>query len=153
MAAGLTVARGKLDAAMVRLEELLAQQGTARDSARSLRLDGVLMPSAVTAELIGQLEAAGPFGAAAPAPRFAFPDMRIQSIRRMGETHLRLRFSDGENAAMDAVAFGAFDSDLGAMVAAAQGQRLHLAGKIELNHWGGRQTLQLRLEDAARPGL
>ncbi|MFN7003030.1 MAG: single-stranded-DNA-specific exonuclease RecJ [Roseinatronobacter sp.] len=151
MAAGLTVARDRLDDAMTRLEQLLAQQGAARTAARALHLDGVLMPSAATSELVEQLEAAGPFGASAPAPRFAFPDMRIQSIRRMGETHLRARFSDGHGAAMEAVAFGAFESDLGHLIAGAQGQRLHLAGRLEINHWGGRQTLQLRLDDAARP--
>lgn len=151
MAAGLSVTRSNLDAAMARLDVLLAQQGGVRDSARSLRLDGALMPAAVTVELIEQLESVGPFGAGAPAPRFAFPDMHIQSIRRMGETHLRLRFSDRQSTTLDAVAFGAFESELGPTIAAAQGQRLHLAGKIELNHWGGRQTLQLRLEDAARP--
>ncbi|MCC5954811.1 MAG: single-stranded-DNA-specific exonuclease RecJ [Natronohydrobacter sp.] len=151
MAAGLTVARDKLDAAMARLDALLAQQGAGQTGVRALHLDGVLMPAAATAELVTQLEAAGPFGASAPAPRFAFPDMRIQSIRRMGETHLRARFTDGQGAALDAIAFGAFDSALGPLIAGAQGQRLHLAGKLEINQWGGRSNVQLRLDDAARP--
>ncbi len=153
MAAGLTVARDRLDAAMTRLDGLLAQQGAGQGGARALQLDGVLMPAASTAELVMQLDAAGPFGASAPAPRFAFPDMRIHSVRRMGENHLRARFSDGQGAALEAVAFGAYDSALGPLVAGAQGMRLHLAGRLEINHWGGRQSLQLRLEDAASPGV
>ncbi len=150
MAAGLSVTRSNLDAAMQRLDTLLARQGGTHNSTQSLRLDGVLMPSAVTVELVEQLEAAGPYGASAPAPRFAFPDMHIQSVRRMGEAHLRLRFTDRQSRSMEAVAFGAFENGLGPLVAGAQGQRLHLAGKIEVNHWGGRSSLQLRLEDAAR---
>ena len=31
----------------------------------------------------------------------------------------------------------------------AQGHRFHLAGKLELSVWGGRQRLRLRLDDAA----
>jgi len=152
MAAGLTVARGQIDAAMERLSELLAQQGAgAAGAASDLRIDSALMPGAVTVELIEQLETAGPFGAAAPAPRFAFPDMRIQSLRRMGETHLRLRFGDGESNSLEAVAFGAFESELGPALATAQGTRLHLAGKVEINQWGGRRSVQLRLDDAAVP--
>ncbi len=150
MAAGLSVQRANLDAAMARLDALLSAQGAAQAGIRTLTLDGVLMPGAVSADLIAQLEDAGPFGAAMPAPRFAFPDMRIQSIRRIGETHLRARISDGQGATLEAIAFGAFDSELGPLMAAMQGQRLHLAGRIEVNHWQGRQTLQLRLEDAAR---
>jgi len=151
MAAGLTVARTQLEAAMARLEALLAQQGAGAEGPRSLRIDGVLMPGAASVELVGQIEAAGPFGASAPAPRFAFPDMVIQSIRRMGEAHLRLRFSDGASTPLEAVAFGAFETALGPTLAAAQGLRVHLVGKLEVNHWNGRQNLQLRLDDAARP--
>ena len=152
MAAGLTVARAQLDAAMARLSGLLAQQGAEQLGAGVLALDGVLMPGAASVGLVEQLEAAGPFGAAAPAPRFAFPQMRVQSIRRMGESHLRARFSDGQGHGMEAVAFRAFETGLGELIAASQGQSLHLAGRVEINHWGGRQTLQLRLDDAARPG-
>lgn len=152
MAAGLTVARAQIETAMERLSELLAQQGAgAAGAASDLRIDSALMPGAVTVELIEQLETAGPFGAAAPAPRFAFPDMRIQSLRRMGETHLRLRFGDGESNSLEAVAFGAFESELGPALATAQGTRLHLAGKMEINQWGGRRSVQLRLDDAAVP--
>ncbi|CUX80755.1 MAG: single-stranded-DNA-specific exonuclease RecJ [Roseibaca calidilacus] len=151
MAAGLTVARDGLEAAMQRLGDLLAQQGAGAQGPRSLRLDGTLMPGAITPELIAQLDAAGPFGASAPAPRFALADMRIEDIRRMGDTHLRFRCNGGDGNRLDVICFGAFDSDLGPMIAAHQGRRLHLAGQIEINFWGGRQTPQLRLDDAAIP--
>lgn len=151
MAAGLTVARTSLDAAMSRLSQLLVQQGGIAATTSRLHIDGMLMPGAVTLDLVEQLDAAGPYGASAPAPRFAFPSMRIQSVRRIGETHLRVRFSDGGNTTLDAVAFGAFESDLGTTVAAAQGRCLHLAGRIEINEWAGRRTVQMRLEDAALP--
>jgi single-stranded-DNA-specific exonuclease len=29
------------------------------------------------------------------------------------------------------------------------GRPFHLAGRIEVNHWNGRQSVQLKLEDAA----
>ncbi|MCU9847794.1 single-stranded-DNA-specific exonuclease RecJ [Defluviimonas sp. WL0024] len=150
MAAGLTVARDRLDAAMERLGDLLARQGADRIGPRDLRLDGLLMPGAVTHSLIEEIERAGPFGQAAPAPRFAFPSVRITHTRRIGETHLRLGFSDGQSPAIEAIAFGAFDNGLGPMLEAHGGLGLHLAGRLELNHWQGRSKPQLRLEDAAR---
>ena len=58
---------------MARLSELLARQGAGTGGAGDLRVDGVLMPQAATPELIERIETAGPFGASAPAPRFAFP--------------------------------------------------------------------------------
>lgn len=148
MAAGLTVAQDQLEPAMTRLAELLARQGAGAEGPRDLAIDSLLMPSAVTPALVEQIEAAGPFGAQAPAPRFAFADAAV-SARRMGDTHLRLSVSDGAGGRFDAVAFGAFDGPLGPALENPGHNRFHLVGRLELNHWGGRTKVQLRLEDAA----
>lgn len=150
MAAGLTVRRDRLEAAMARLGDLLARQGAGAAGPRDLRLDGLLMPGAVTPTLVEEIERAGPFGQGAPAPRFAFPAMAITHARRIGESHLRIAFSDGMAAPVEAVAFGAFDGPLGGLLEHHGGMRFHLAGRLELNHWQGRTKPQLRLEDAAR---
>jgi single-stranded-DNA-specific exonuclease len=108
------------------------------------------MTSAVNVELIEQIEQAGPFGASAPAPRFAFPDQQIFFAKRIGESHLKITFGDGSGPRIEAICFGAFDSDLGATLQNHGGARFHLAGRLEVNSWGGRQKPQVRLEDAAR---
>lgn len=150
MAAGLTVAAEALEPAMARLSELLARQGAGAGGPRDLRLDGLLMPGAATAQLIEDLERAGPFGQGAPAPRFAFPDMEVTGPRRIGESHLRFSLGDGLGSRIEAVAFGAFDGPLGPALSAGGAGRFHLAGKLEINTWGGRRKVQLRLDDAAR---
>jgi len=149
MAAGLTVDEGQIEAAMARLGDLLARQGAGRGGAADLRLDGLLMTGAATAQLVDQIEAAGPFGASAPAPRFAFADQAV-TARRVGETHLRLSLSDGMGPPLEAIAFGAFDTALGPVLSQPGAQRFHLAGRLEISHWNGRSKVQLRLEDAAR---
>ena len=149
MAAGLTVAEDKLDEAMARLSELLAKQGAHLTGAADLKLDGMLMPAAATVELAQQVEQAGPFGAGAPAPRYVFADMQIRFVKRVGESHLKISFGDGNNTKMDAIAFGAFDGPLGPALENHGGARFHLAGRLDINTWRGRQSVQLRLEDAA----
>ncbi|MEN8836662.1 MAG: single-stranded-DNA-specific exonuclease RecJ [Celeribacter marinus] len=149
MAAGLTVERDKLDAAMARLSELLEKQGAGSGGPRDLKLDALLMPGAATVELIEKLEAAGPYGASAPAPRFAFPDCQIHFARRVGESHLKVTVSDGLGPRLDAICFGAFDGPLGPALEGHGGKRFHLAGRLEINTWGGRRSAQLRLDDAA----
>ena len=149
MAAGLTVSRDGVEAAMKRLSDLLEKQGSGAAGPEDIRLDGVLMPGAATPELIGRIDEAGPFGQGAPAPRFAFPGQRIAQARRVGETHLKLSFGDGTGPNVDAIAFGAFDGPLGPALQNAAGGRFHLAGRLEINHWNGRSRAQLRLSDAA----
>lgn len=150
MAAGLTVEESKLEEAMAALTALLEKQGAHLLGPSDLRLDGMLMPSAASVELTQVVESAGPFGAGAPAPRYVFADMRIFSARRVGESHLKVSFGDGLGARLDAICFGAYDSPLGPALESHGGAHFHLAGRLDINTWKGRQTVQLRLEDAAR---
>ncbi|MEW2917276.1 single-stranded-DNA-specific exonuclease RecJ [Ruegeria sp. ANG10] len=149
MAAGLTVMRDQLEPAMARLSELLAKQGAGEGGPADLKLDGTLMPGAATIDLIEQIEKAGPFGASAPAPRYALPDLQVRFAKRVGESHLKLSLSDGIGGGLDAIAFGAFDGPMGEKLSNHGGARFHFAGRLEVNSWGGRQSVQLRLEDAA----
>ncbi|AWB47809.1 single-stranded-DNA-specific exonuclease RecJ [Gemmobacter aquarius] len=149
MAAGLTVAQDKVEAAMARLSELLARQGAGAGGPADLKLDGLLMPSGADLALVERLEEAGPFGASSPAPRFAFADMAV-TARRIGESHLRLTIKDGMGGSLEGVAFGAFDTALGPALFEGGHTRFHIAGRLELNTWNGRTKVQLRVEDAAR---
>ncbi len=148
MAAGLSLSRAQLEPAMARLTELLARQGAGDGGPSDLRLDGTLMPAAATPELIARIEAAGPYGAGASAPRFALPGLRIKHTRPVGESHLKLTLGDGGPVTIDAICFDAGRLGLDALQAHG-GRSVHVAGRVELNHWQGRARVQLRLDDAA----
>jgi single-stranded-DNA-specific exonuclease len=149
MAAGLTVARDQIPAAMERLGALLARQGAGSGGPADLRIDGLLMPGAAMVDLVEQIEAAGPYGAGASAPRFVFPSVKLSYVRQVGQGHLKIRFGDGMGASLDGIAFGAFETPLGAALRNHNGQLFHLAGRLDINHWGGQTRVQLRLDDAA----
>ena len=148
MAAGLTVEEHKIDAAMARLTELLEKQGAHRTGVADLRVDGILLPQAAQLVLVDLIEQAGPFGAAAPAPRFVFSNAAILYAKRVGESHLKITFGDVGHT-MEAICFGAYDSELGAALETHGGARFHLAGRLDINNWRGKRSVQLRLEDAA----
>ncbi len=148
MAAGLTLTRDQLLPAMQRLDALLARQGAGNHGAGDLDITALLMPTAATVELIEQIEQAGPFGASSPAPRFVFADQSV-ATRRMGTAHLRITFGESMGARVEGVLFNAFDTPLGDALEGAGHRRLHLAGRLEINHWNGKSKPQFRLEDAA----
>lgn len=150
MAAGLTVAEDQIEAAMAALSAKLARAVGALPAARALRIDGALGPAAATPELVEMLEAAGPFGQAAPAPRFALPGVRIVFAKRAGADHLRLTLADPAGGRLDAIAFGAFQGPLGPFLENTAGAPTHLAGRLEIDDWGGRRKAKLRVEDAAK---
>jgi len=148
MAAGLTVAEEQISAAMARLAELLARQGAADLGPRDLELDGVLEPGGATVELIESLDQAGPFGAGASAPRVVLAAQSILYAKRAGTSHLSFSAGSG-GARIQGIAFGAFDGPIGPALSASSGQLFHLAGRLEIDDWGGRRKVKLRLEDAA----
>lgn len=149
MAAGLTVAEDKIDAAMERLKELLERQGAHSLAAADLKIDGLLTTATATVDLVEQVERAGPFGASAPSPRFVFADSQVRYAKRVGENHLKISLGS-DTGSLDVIAFGAFDTSIGPTLEQSGGARFHLAGRLELNNWRGRQSVQLRLDDAAR---
>lgn len=149
MAAGLTVAEDQLEAAMARLSELLMKDIALMTAPRSLRIDGALSPAAATPELVEMMEAAGPYGAAAPAPRFVIPHARVAFAKRAGEDHLRLTLEGETGGRLDAICFRAFSGPLGPFLSETRGARVHVAGRLEIDDWGGRRKAKLKVEDAA----
>jgi len=152
MAAGLTLTRAQLKPAMERLDELLARQGAGAHGPGDLSIDAVLMPGAATADLITQIETAGPFGQSARSPVFAFPDQTILFAKRVGDAHLKVSFGDGLGNKLEGIAFGAMNGPMGPTLLNHNGERFHIAGRLEINHWGGRETPQLQITDAAKTG-
>ncbi len=134
---------------MAVLSDKLAKQGAGEIGPRDLSITAIIGSGTASPELIEQIEAAGPFGAGAPAPRFAIPAARIRFAKPAGETHLRLTVDNGSGP-IDMIAFRAFESDLGAALLNHAGQSFHFAGRLEIDEWGGRRKAKLQLEDAAK---
>lgn len=150
MAAGLTVAADKLETAMDSLGARMAALGAGRAGPSDLRIDGALAPGGATVELIEQLESAGPYGQANPAPRLAFGSVTVHGVRIVGNGHCQLRLSGAGGPQLAAIAFRAAETGLAALfeASAASQAPLHLAGKLEIDDWGGRRKPKLRVDDA-----
>ena len=150
MAAGITVEKARLGDFRAFLEQRAAAASRAARSASALLLDGALTARAATPEFIETIERAGPFGAGHAEPVFAFPAHRISSVDTVGNGHIRVQLSGGDQN-LRAVAFRAADNDLGRLLLASRGRSLHVAGTLGLDHWQGRKQASLRILDAAEP--
>ena len=147
MAVGLSLAREKLDKAMYRLDEIIKQQGATIDSSPKVFIDTLLLPSAATLELVESLNSAGPYGPGAKAPTFVFANMQITYFKRIGTSHLRIKFGDSTGS-LDGICFNAFDTEIGPALENHRGREIHLCGKLDINQWRGKRSVQLRVEDA-----
>ncbi len=151
MAAGLTVARDRLDDLTRFMSAELDDSATRMRSEAELKLDGALTPGSVTPELIDLLERAGPYGNSNPQPRFAFPAHRVRFAKVVGEAHIRcvLEASDGKR--LDAIAFRAVGTPMGDLLLGSSGMPLHVAGNVRRDNWGGRSRIEVQIADVADP--
>ncbi|MBP7241551.1 single-stranded-DNA-specific exonuclease RecJ, partial [Amaricoccus sp.] len=150
MAAGVSLSRDQLAPAIERLAALLARKAAAPETGRPLLLTG-LVPAGADLAFAEAIAGAGPYGAEAPAPRVAVADARLTGLKRLGGGHLALSATDGIGGRLEAVAFRVAESPLGPLLEASVGGRVHLAGRLEIDEWGGRRRVKLHVEDAARP--
>lgn len=151
MAAGITVRRGKLGALRAWFEDHLLGAVEAAREAAALHVDAALTAGGATPELIAQVERAGPFGQSNPDPVFAFPAHRIVEASEVRTGHVRVRAVAGDNRRIDAIAFRAGGKPLGEALIKGRGNRMHLAGTLSIDRWGGGERVQLRIVDAAVP--
>jgi single-stranded-DNA-specific exonuclease len=151
MAAGLTVARDRLEDLRVFINERLRDKTIAAREAASIELDGALTPAGVTHELIELLERAGPFGQGNPQPKFAFPAHRVKFAKIVGDAHVRCALEAGDGSRLDAIAFRAVGQPVGELLLSSGGMPIHVVGTVRRDTWGGRDRLEVTIEDAADP--
>lgn len=151
MAAGITIARERLgEVEDFLLSELATSVSAARDVA-ALQVDGALTPEAATVEFVELLEKAGPYGSGNPAPRFVFPAHRISFAKQAGEAHMRCSLKSGGGATIGAIAFRAVGTPLGDALLAGSDRPWHVAGRLQRDTWGGRDRVEVMIEDMADP--
>ena len=150
MAAGLTVAAGKIEALAEFLDERLsADVARARDD-RALLLDAVLSCGGIAPGLVHALEAGGPYGAGWPSPRVAAGPVRIIKADVVGNGHVRAVVAGDDGRSIKTIAFRQAESALGlALLGAGPHRRLWIAGRAKIDEWNGGSQAELHLDDAA----
>jgi single-stranded-DNA-specific exonuclease len=108
------------------------------------------MASSATLDLMTTLERAGPFGAGNPQPRFAFAAHRCKFAKIVGERHVRCSLTSSDGRRIDAIAFNAADSEIGRVLLESSGLPVHVAGQLRRSDWGGREKIELHIEDVAK---
>ncbi len=151
MAAGLTIKRERLAAADKFLSAQLAKAAIPGATEPKLEIDAALMASGATAELVHLLERAGPFGQGNAQPRFVFPAHRVKFAKIVGDAHVRVVLEGGDGGRLEAIAFRAAGQPLGDALLGAGGMPLHVAGHLRRDTWGGREKIELQIDDAADP--
>jgi single-stranded-DNA-specific exonuclease len=149
MAAGATVPAVQLDAFRDTLTAALATAVAAARATDRLSIDVAMTAAAATADLVEAMDQAGPFGQGNPEPIVAVPGHTLADVMAAGEHHLRFRLRSDNGETLKGVAFRAQGQPLGEALHRLRGQKVHAAGTLLIDRWGGMPTVELRLIDIA----
>lgn len=150
MAAGFTILPDRVEPFRDFFLDHIARQAAGQVEVSETAVDGVLSVRGATLDLVKTLQQVGPFGQANPEPLFILPHVRVQSVDIVGADHVRLQIGDSDGGGrMKAMAFRAAENPVGQAFLSARGGNMHLLGRLKLNEWQGRESVELHVEDAA----
>lgn len=147
LAAGLKIEPQKIPAAQAALDSIYDCPN--HEKTKNLQINAVLATTAISIELLEELNLAGPFGADSPFPVVAFPSCTVKNIHILAEKHLKVSFSNHSGPVLDGLLFNAFDSKIGEFLMKNRTKKIHLAGRVELNEWGGKKKANIIIVDIA----
>jgi len=154
MAAGISVGQGEIGGFRSFLSEKLADAVEMAQKESGLKIDAALTARGATTEFLHAIEKAGPFGSGNPGPVFALPAHRVTFSDIVGVGgHVKVSLVSQDRARINGIAFRAADTELGQfLLEARNSDPIHVVGTLSINHWQGREEVQLRIIDAAPMG-
>lgn len=149
MAAGFTVTEENFPKLSAFLEERLSARGESFE--KILKFDGSVSMAGLNTGLAGAVEKAGPFGAGNPEPRFLLAGARIVNVDVVGGSHVRCVLDNNGFGGPRhfALAFRSLSTPLGDFLLASPGRPVHLAVRLRLSNWQGRERVEIQVDDAA----
>ncbi|MDE2776766.1 MAG: single-stranded-DNA-specific exonuclease RecJ [Chloroflexota bacterium] len=148
VAAGFTIQNSNIDVLRQELAKKADADLRGRKLAPKLAIDSQIQLAELDASLLAELDLLEPTGHENEKGVFLTSDLRVLQCRRVGEDgrHLKLKVAEDGGPPVDAIGFG-----LGEW-AQEMPRRIDAAYHAEINEWGERRSLQLRLLDI-RPAM
>jgi single-stranded-DNA-specific exonuclease len=144
MAAGFTIATENLDLFKARLVEIASRQISSFEIRHLISIDADVPVSSLGGDTYKMIQQLAPFGNGNPYPVFIARDIKVGEYRLVGGRgeHLKLRLID------DGTAWNGIGFKMGRLIAEVA-PRMDIVFNLEVNLWGGGETLQLKILDFA----
>lgn len=152
MAAGVSIKPGQLGPFRSFLAQSLLTQVSSARAITALPIDAALTARGASLDLVHDLERAGPYGSGNPLPVFAFPAHRAKFPQIVGKGgHVSFSLASEDGARLKAIAFRAANTAIGQTLLREPDAAFHFAGSLSIDHYQGREHVQFRLTDLAKP--
>ena len=122
----------------------LAKKAKISESIQSINIDALVNLEDLTKKEIESLSLLEPYGLANKTPIFAIKNLIVDSIRSLSEgKHLKLVLKSDKNDYINAIGFNMGNLAQDFKI----GDRIDVAGNIEINSFNGVESIQINLND------
>jgi single-stranded-DNA-specific exonuclease len=152
MAAGFTLRPDQMDDFIAFVTDHIEKQMAGQEMVTESRVDCILSVRGATPDLVKTIQNnIGPFGQEQPEPLFVLPYVRLYNVDVVGKDHVRALVGDWEGGArLKAISFRSAETPMGqALLKHWRQTPFHLAGHLKINHWNGRESVEMHIQDAA----
>ncbi len=147
MAAGVTLVEEHLDAFRQGLDASAHVRLTEEMMTPFITVDACVGLKELTPRFCQELKALEPYGFCNTRPMLKLSQMWLATAPRVvGERHLKLKLTDGQNRSLDAIGFGLAEEAQYLDIA----NPLDIVGHLMENTWNGTTSLQLEIKDIHR---
>ncbi len=145
MAIGITLKEENIEK-FTKKFETIAEEEHIEEILPIIRIDAKIELDQVNREMVDSLKQLEPFGEANKTPIFLFKNLKIDSIRTLSEgKHLKMTLRSN-NTVIDAIGFNLGNLAEDYII----GDKIDLAGALEINAYGGMDSLQINIKDIMR---
>ena len=145
MAIGISIKKENINKFIDKIENI-AENENIEEIIPIINIDAKINLNEINKDMVESLKQLEPYGEANKMPIFAFKNLKIDSIRALSEgKHLKLTLKDNNNI-IDAIGF-----NIGYLTDEYRiGDKVDIAGVLEINNFGGQDNLQINIRDIMR---
>ena len=113
----------------------------------NLYLDSTIAPSALNEEFFNNINSLAPFGSGNIEPKFVIENLNIINSKFVGNKHIKSILKANDGSVLKTITANAKDGPLEPFLNDKYKKKINIAGKMKLNEWSGKRTIEFIIED------
>ena len=113
----------------------------------NLYLDSTIAPSALNEEFFNNINSLAPFGSGNNEPKFVIENLNIINSKFVGNKHIKSILKANDGSVLKTFTANAKDGPLEPFLNDKYKKKINIAGKMKLNEWSGKRTIEFIIED------
>ena len=113
----------------------------------NLYLDSVIAPTALNERFFDEVNYLSPFGSGNNEPKFVLENLRVLNSNIIRDSHIKNILIGKDGSTFKSIAFNAKNTPLEPYLSKNNKKEINIAGKMKMNEWRGRKTVEFEIED------